>query len=227
MADHPGCEPKCLDDLTATSDKNILTAIWNTILNEADASRAAEVMLAEFGDVRGVFAADASELSRRCDLPPKLLEELERLKILQESILRSAVCRKPVLEDLESVLAYFRYKFVSQKYEQFHALFLDTAFRLLTEECLQTGTINHVTVYPRELVASALKCNASHVILVHNHPTGTATPSPNDIAGTRHLCTACAYLGIFIADHIIISQDNVFSFRAHKLLGSPELPKLN
>ena len=157
----------------------------------------------------------------RCNPPSTLVDELVRLKKLQQAILRSGFDKRPVLEDLKSVHAYFQCKLVSEKTEQFHALFLDGTFRLAAEECLQTGTIDQVIVYPRELVTLAINHNATHIILIHNHPAGSASPSCADVIGTRRLVEACAGIGIFIADHIIIGQDSVFSFREQNLMSSP------
>ncbi|MGI9351295.1 MAG: JAB domain-containing protein [Rhizobiaceae bacterium] len=204
--------------LSEHSDIGILTSIVNSVTGGKAASRTAELMMREFGDLQGVLAAGTKELTLRHNIPAEVIAEIERLKYLLQAILRRQLCNRPLLEDLKTVESYFRSKLIDNRKEQFHALFLDKAFKLLAEECLQTGTLDHVTVYPREVLYSAIECRATHIILIHNHPAGNSIPSKMDITVTRDLISAVSYFGIHIADHIVIGQDGAFSFREHNLL---------
>ncbi|MGR3585895.1 MAG: JAB domain-containing protein, partial [Pseudooceanicola nanhaiensis] len=85
---------------------------------------------------------------------------------------------------------------------------------LIADEAQAQGTVDHVPVYPREVVKRALELNASALILVHNHPSGDPTPSRADISMTREIEQAAAALGIAIHDHIIIGRSTELSFRA-------------
>ncbi len=80
------------------------------------------------------------------------------------------------------------------------------------------GTVDHVPVYPREVVKRALELNASSLILVHNHPSGDPTPSNSDIIMTERIKDACDTLGIFIHDHVIIGKKEEYSFSANGYL---------
>ena len=102
--------------------------------------------------------------------------------------------------------------------EQFRILFLDTKNTLIADEEQAKGTIDHVPVYPREVVKRALELNAASLILVHNHPSGDPTPSPADIAMTGQIDAAAQALGISVHDHLIIGKSTELSFRAEGLL---------
>ena len=98
--------------------------------------------------------------------------------------------------------------------EQFRILFLDRKNVLIGDEEQARGTVDHVPVYPREVVKRALELNASAIILIHNHPSGDPTPSEADISITAQINTAAAALGLQLHDHIIIGKSRELSFRA-------------
>jgi DNA repair protein RadC len=102
--------------------------------------------------------------------------------------------------------------------EQFRVLFLDNRNRLLADEAQQRGTVNHTPVYPREVAKRALELHATALILVHNHPSGDPTPSPDDIAMTQQIKAAAAALSIVLHDHIVIGNGQWLSFRKEGLL---------
>ena len=102
--------------------------------------------------------------------------------------------------------------------EQFHVLFLDNNNSLIADETQQKGTVNHVPLYPREVIKRALELNASAIILVHNHPSGDSTPSPADIEMTEEVCDAGKKPGISLHDHLIISRNGHSSFKSLGLL---------
>ncbi|MCK4713104.1 MAG: hypothetical protein KAT26_09515, partial [Marinosulfonomonas sp.] len=80
------------------------------------------------------------------------------------------------------------------------------------------GTIDHVPVYPREVVKRALELNASALILVHNHPSGDPTPSDEDITMTNQIQDAALALNLTLHDHLIIGKSRELSFRSEGYL---------
>ena len=105
-----------------------------------------------------------------------------------------------------------------EKTEAFRIIFLDRKNRLITDEVQQRGTIDHTPVYPREVVKRALELGATALILVHNHPSGDATPSKADIEMTKQIAAAAEPLGIVLHDHLIMTRAEESSFRALGLL---------
>ncbi len=82
----------------------------------------------------------------------------------------------------------------------------------------QVGTVDQVTVYPREVVKRALNLGANALILVHNHPSGDPTPSRADVAMTNEVVGAAKPLGIAVHDHVVVARKGVASFRSLGLL---------
>lgn len=80
------------------------------------------------------------------------------------------------------------------------------------------GTVDHVPVYPREIVKRALELDASALILIHNHPSGDPTPSQQDIAMTERIVSAADAVGIAVHDHLVIGKSSEVSFRSEGLI---------
>ena len=103
-------------------------------------------------------------------------------------------------------------------HEVFVALFLDAQNRLLASEELFRGTLTQTSVYPREVVKSALKHNAAGVIFAHNHPSGVAEPSRADELLTQTLKHTLTLVDVKVLDHFVIGGDAAMSFAERGLL---------
>ncbi len=98
--------------------------------------------------------------------------------------------------------------------EQLRGLYLDTHHKVIHDEVLSIGTINASMVHPREVFKPALEYSAAALILVHNHPSGVATPSQSDIAITEQIVNAGKVLGISVLDHVVVTRDGFASVPA-------------
>ena len=105
-----------------------------------------------------------------------------------------------------------------KKNEQFRVLFLDRQNRLIGDEKMQEGTIDHTPVYPREIIKRALELGSTAIILVHNHPSGNPAPSREDIEMTKKIQEAGKQLGVLLHDHMIISKGGHSSFKMMELI---------
>ena len=143
-----------------------------------------------------------------------MLNEQEQTVILEaREILGRYLNRNPVLGSWQAVMDYCALS-VRGEVECFHVLYLDRKNRLIADERLSVGTVDHVPVYPREILERALALNASALILVHNHPSGDPEPSDADIRMTQEVQSACAVLGLTLHDHIIVGAGRETSLRA-------------
>jgi DNA repair protein RadC len=102
--------------------------------------------------------------------------------------------------------------------EEFHVLALDTQNRITRDLLITRGTLTGSLVHPREVFRPAIAEAAACVIVVHNHPSGSPTPSPDDRAVTRQLVEAGRLLDIPVYDHVIVAGDRHFSFAEAGLL---------
>src|SRR5690606_29280817 len=105
------------------------------------------------------------------------------------------VLQRHVVSSWDAVLDYCHTTMSHRDTEQFRILFLDRKNTVIADEEQARGTVDHVPVYPREVVKRALALNASALILVHNHPSGDPTPSDSDITMTAQINDACTALG--------------------------------
>jgi DNA repair protein RadC len=122
---------------------------------------------------------------------------------------------KPLLATTDTILA--QVKFIrSKKQEYFICLSLDSARRLITRRTVTIGTLTSTLVHPREVFAGPLKDRAALVVVIHNHPSGEPGPSSQDIEMTQQLVAAGIILGIPLAEHIIVTRTDHYSFRKHQ-----------
>lgn len=112
----------------------------------------------------------------------------------------------PAITSPEQALAYVS-ELREKKQEHFIALYLNARNHLLRKVTIAIGTLSASLVHPREVFAPAVELRAASVVLIHNHPSGDPTPSPEDIALTRRLGEAGQLLGIEVLDHIILGAD--------------------
>ena len=147
-----------------------------------------------------------------------VVQELKIVEAAAGRLMRARVMNKPVLSSWNSLLEYCQTVMAHRETEQFRILFLDRKNVLIADEEQGKGTVDHVPVYPREVVKRALELNASAIILVHNHPSGDPTPSEADISMTMQIQDAAQVLGIVIHDHLIIGKSRELSFRAEGYL---------
>lgn len=123
----------------------------------------------------------------------------------------------PVLTRPVQVREFLKVRLGALEHEVFGVVYLDTRDRLIAVDDLFRGTINAAAVYPREVVKSALKYEASQVIVYHNHPSGGLYPSPADEFITKRVRDALALIDVQLLDHIIIG-DGVYSMAEHGLI---------
>lgn len=123
-----------------------------------------------------------------------------------------------VMAGLAGVKHYLRLKLADKPYEVFGVMFLDAQNRVIAFEEMFRGTLTQTSVYPREVVKTALKHNAASVILSHNHPSGSVEPSRADEALTQTLKSALALIDCRVMDHVIVSAEASLSMAERGLL---------
>ncbi|OKN29643.1 DNA repair protein RadC [Klebsiella pneumoniae] len=111
-----------------------------------------------------------------------------------------------------SVRDWLRLQLTQEQREEFSVLWLDNQHRLIAYDTLFLGTINTITVHPREIVKAGLKHNAAAAILAHNHPSGLAEPSHADRQMTERLKNALELVDIRLLDHLVVGGMDVISF---------------
>jgi len=123
-----------------------------------------------------------------------------------------------VISNWAALLNYLKLKLRHEKSEQARVIYLDRKNKLIADEIVGRGTVDHAPVYPREIARRALELSASAIILVHNHPSGDPTPSRADIDLTREIERALAPLDIKVHDHLVVGASETVSMKAKGLI---------
>lgn len=202
----------------AVPDYELLELVLFRAIRQGDLKPTAKRLMAEFGDFNRVLAAPPDQLLRVKGVGPSVVTEIKIVEAAAHRMARVKVMQRQVLSSWAALLDYCQTVMAHLPNEQFRILYLDRKNALIADEEQGKGTVDHVPVYPREVVKRALELNASALILVHNHPSGDPTPSDADIAMTERIAAAALALGLTIHDHLIVGKTENFSFRSAGLL---------
>jgi DNA repair protein RadC len=202
----------------ALPDYELLELVLFRAIPRQDVKPLARLLLDTFGDFNRVITASPARLQMVKGAGPAVVLELKLVEAAAQRMMRARVIQKPVLSSWDALLDYCHTTMAHRETEQFRVLFLDRKNVLIADEEQAKGTVDHVPVYPREIVKRALELNASAMILVHNHPSGDPTPSDADLSMTQQVKDACEALGLTLHDHLIIGKSRELSFRSQGYL---------
>lgn len=116
------------------------------------------------------------------------------------------------------VYKYFIEEMSLLEKEVFKIVLLNSKNKIIEDINISVGTLNSSLVHPREVFKEAIKKAAHSMILIHNHPSGSLEPSLEDKNTTQRLCSVGELVGIKILDHIIIGNNNYFSFKENCII---------
>ena len=204
----------------AVDDRELLQLLLAGSHPAAEAERLAGMLLETFGSPARVLAARTDTLRTVAGLGKAGIAAVKTAEALGIAMARAALPESfhPQLATYEKVVEYCRTLAAYRDVEEFRALYLDTKNRLIRDELLQTGTINHTPVYPRQVCVRALEVGASALVVLHPHPSGDPTPSRADVEMTARLRDALKTIDVDLHDHIVVTPSDAFSFREKGLL---------
>jgi len=202
----------------AMPDYELLELLLFRAIPRQDVKPLARLLLDTFGDFGRVVSASPQRLSLVKGVGDAVIQDLKIVEAAAQRLMRSKVLHRPILSSWDALLDYCHTAMAHRETEQFRILFLDRKNVLIADEEQAKGTVDHVPVYPREVVKRALELNASAIILVHNHPSGDPTPSQADISMTTQVQEAAQVLGVALHDHLIIGKSRELSFRSEGYL---------
>ena len=201
----------------ALHDHQLLELLLSYSIPRADTNPLAHTLLQKFGSLQAIFQANAYELMQVEGAGEKTAILLSLVGVMLRRTEAKGKTVRRLSTPMEAI-EYCRSLFCAEKYEAMYILSLDKNFKLLYCEKISSGTLNETAVYPRIVVESALRHSANSVLLTHNHPSGDANPSVQDVDTTMLILKALEPIGIKLHDHIIIGKDHAFSMTRNAII---------
>lgn len=202
----------------ALQDYELIEYLLAVTLPRRDTKPLAKALLREFGGIGGLFSADPEALLRVDGVGETVVAALMIVQATTVRLLRSKVVDQPILASWEALIDYLRVDMGHLDIERVRVLHLNAKNQLIRDEVMSEGSIDEATVHVREVARRAMELGASAIILVHNHPSGDASPSRADIALTRDIIEALKRLKIAVHDHVIVTNRGHSSVRALGLM---------
>ncbi len=218
MKENEGHRERLLDRykkgaLPALQDYEVLELLLTMIIPRRDTKPMAKQLLARFKTVSAVLAADSRELQEIDGIGERAATLLRFIRDTGSFCLQESFAGKSYVTSQEDVEEYLRFHYAHLREEYAVALFLDNRNRVIHTEILAEGTVDHCTIYPRKIFDKAFRLGGAGVLLAHNHPGGSITPSEADWNITTRLYQAGKLLDIQLVDHIIVADGQIVSLR--------------
>ena len=198
-------------------DHQLLELLLFYAIPRQDTNETAHRLLKRFGSLQSVLNAAPEELTGVDGVGENAAV---LLRLAGDIALRARCSTLPqkVLNSTDRTGAYFMELLAGQRQELLYQVCLDAKGKLLTCRCISKGSVAASPVSVRQVVENALYAGASSIILAHNHPSGVALPSQQDVLVTRQLQEALAPLQIRLADHIVVADGDYVSMAESGLL---------
>jgi len=197
------------------SDAELLAIFIHSGTKRKTAIDLANSLLRHFGGIRNLFDATKEQICKSPGIGQAKYVQLQAALEVARRYLEEQLINTNVISNAETAHLYLISKLRNYKREVFACLFLNNQNEVINYEELFYGTINNLTVHPREVVKIALQYNSAAIIFAHNHPSGSTVPSSKDKRLTKHLTRILRPLDIEVLDHIIIGNNNYISLLDH------------
>lgn len=197
--------------LTGFAEHEALELLLTFAIARKDVNPLAHELIAQFGSLSAVLEADESELLRVKGVGENTAALITLMPELFGFYRRSAMGERPRVTNYAEAKAYCQSLFFGAQEEMVYVLCLDQGGRVIHPALLRRGTVDEVSIYPREVVEMVIRYHAHAVLLTHNHPSGSAYPSQADIDVTMRIVKALDAIGVAMTDHLILSGDEVYS----------------
>ena len=184
---------------TGTKGMSVKEVSLKLLENVGDIRKLKDIGINTLMGINGIGRVKAIEIKAAIELGRRIYIENNKL---------SGV----ILNNSLKIYEYFKDLVGNKKQEYFYTVYVDTKGRYIDKKCLFVGTMNNSIVHPREIFKEAYLLSANGIICIHNHPSGNASPSKNDIELTKRIKDIGNLFGIALIDHIIIGKGNYYSF---------------
>jgi DNA repair protein RadC len=201
----------------ALSNAELIAILLRVGIEGENAVQMAQRLLQDLGGLHGLHRASVMEISQQHGMGLAKAAQIKAAIELGIRLRLEAPEERPVISSPSDAAALVQYEMSALQQEHLRVINLDTRNRVINIEKLYIGSLNASTVRVGELFKSAIQRSAASVIILHNHPSGDPTPSPEDVALTRAIVQAGKLLDIEVLDHLVIGQGRWISLKERGL----------
>jgi len=175
-------------------------------------------LLAHFGGLLNLLDASLSELTAIKGIGNAKAIQLMALFTIAKRVLKTKGTNQKIIQSSKDAFNAIADLFEGETKEKLVVLLLNPKLGMIHREVIGIGTLTEVLVHPREVFLPAVRFKANSIIVAHNHPSGDPHPSESDILMTKFLKNCGDIMSIKLADHLIIGQREIFSFKDKKMI---------
>ena len=188
----------------AMPDHEILEMLLYHVIPRKNTNPIAHALLLRFGSLDGVFRASIPQLTEVEGVGEKTAQFIKEIQYVGKRA-ETSTPKHQVLDTLEKLARFLVATFCSETNEVVYAVLLDARARLISCKKLFEGTASSSSIDARRIAEYALSQGAVRVVLAHNHPSGSAEPSDEDISSTRYLTRVLKGVDLILEEHFIIA----------------------
>lgn len=211
------------EGLDGFEDHQVLEMLLFYSIPYKDTNEIAHNLLIKYGSLSGVFEADPKDLSTTIGVGENSAVLLSLIPSLARRYLKNKLDEKPQLTNTEIAANYIKNYFIGRTNEAFYCICLDSQLKVVFPALVSEGTVKEAAVFPRQVVETVIRHNASSVILSHNHPGGIIKPSEDDVFLTQRLVNILEPLSVKVRDHIIFCGEEYYSFSRNGIMPVSEV----
>ncbi len=203
---------------SALADYELMELLLSYAIPRRDTKLIAKDLIATCGSFSSVFDQPAEKLQEISGIGQSVAVFLLAVREVLTLYLEQGVKESKAISSPKDVAAFVRLAIGANQRECLMLLCLNAANNLVHHEIIAEGTVDQAPVYPREILKTALLHNATAMILVHNHPSGRATPSEQDHYMTQKISTLASEFNITLHDHLIVCPSQAYSIKTSQSL---------
>lgn len=199
------------------NDAELLAILLRVGVPGENAVQVGQRLLQELGGLPGIHRAAFEEVCHQRGIGTAKAAQIKAAIELGRRMVAASPEERPVIHSPADVVNLVQFQMIALEQEELRVLLLDTRNRVQSIETIYRGSLNSSQVRVGEVFKAAIRRNAASLVVVHNHPSGDPTPSPDDVALTRALVQAGALLDVAVLDHIVIGYGRYVSLKERSL----------
>jgi DNA repair protein RadC len=201
----------------ALSEAELIAILLRSGIPGENAVQVGQRLLNELGGLYGLHRAEFEDLCDQSGIGPAKAAQIKAAIELGRRLVVENPEERPAIHSPQDAAALVMYEMSALEQEELRVMMLDTRNRVIKIELVYRGSLNSSQVRVGELFKSAIKRSTGAIIIIHNHPSGDPTPSPDDIALTRAIVQAGKLLDVDVLDHLVIGRGRFTSLKERGL----------